>query len=155
MPIYQQRSVSFEEINNFRNGTYEVIHAVTTGQATEPAHFIMIPKVEKEEETNSWSIHQKKSTELDVVIAIRGSGDPGDFVSDSMLNATAYRAGKAHDGIARSGKHLVNTYIDRIRELWELSGRDKVKITLVGYSLGAGVAAIAAMEFNDYDFISE
>ena len=30
-------------INNFRDGAYEVIDAVTTGNPTEPAHFIMIP----------------------------------------------------------------------------------------------------------------
>jgi hypothetical protein len=138
-----KKELIFEAIKNFRNDTFEVLTAETTGLATEPAHFIMIPTM------------SKKSTQLEVVIAIRGSGDIGDFVSDSLLNATSYRSGKAHEGLARSAKYLVSLYIDKVKELWEVSGRENVKITLVGYSLGAGVASIAAMEFNDYDFIGK
>ena len=33
-----------EQVNKIRNGAYELIDAVTTGNPTEPAHFIMIPK---------------------------------------------------------------------------------------------------------------
>eukprot|EP01083_Nonionella_stella_P219104 785132_1 len=42
-----------KEIGKFRNGTYEAVYAVTTGHPTEPAHFIMIPKVEAVETSNS------------------------------------------------------------------------------------------------------
>lgn len=139
-----------KEIESFRNGTYEALYAVTKGHPTEPAHFIMMPKVETPAQTKNKS---PSPSALEIVIAVRGSGDLGDFVSDSMMNATTYRSGKAHDGIARSGHFLVNLHIEKIKELWEVSGRDKVKVILIGYSLGAGVAAIAAMELNDYDFI--
>lgn len=153
-----------QEVNKFRNGTYEVVHAVTKGHPTEPAHFMMIPKVEEEinQKSNVLTSAQKKAKKnnknisvLDIVLVIRGSGDPGDFVSDSMLNAVPYRSGKAHDGLARSGKFLATSYVDDIRRLWEVSGRAKVNLILAGYSLGAGVAAIAAMELNDYEFIGK
>ena len=152
----------------FRNGTYEVVYAMTTGHPTEPAHFIMIPKVEdaivkdvKKESTDDEDNSSKPSKErspssvLEVVIAIRGSGDIGDFISDSMMNATSYRSGKAHDGLAKSGQYIVNLHIDALRQLWKESGRERVKVILVGFSLGAGVAAIAAIELNEYDFIGE
>ena len=152
------------EVNKFRNGTYEVVYTETTGQPTEPAHFIMIPKVEEatiqEEDRSSVSISNlvgssRQESVLEIIIALRGSGDIGDFVSDSMLNATSYRSGVAHDGILKSGKFLAKLHIEKIRELWKVSGRDRVQVLLVGYSLGAGVAAIAAMELNEYDFIGK
>jgi len=97
----------------------------------------------------------RQESVLEIIIALRGSGDIGDFVSDSMINATSYRSGLAHDGILKSGKFLANLHIEKIRDLWEVSGRDRVQVLLVGYSLGAGVAAIAAMELNEYDFIGK
>jgi hypothetical protein len=163
---------------NFRNGTYEVIYATTTGHPVEPAHFVMIPKVEEVIATDTMSKpkggtslndsmnqiiskgisnHNKKTapSALEIVIAIRGSGDIGDFISDSMLNATSYRSGKAHDGLAQSGQYIVDLYLESIKQLLKESGRERAKVVLVGYSLGAGVAAIAAMELNDYVFIGE
>lgn len=125
----------------------------------------MIPKVEEatlQEDRSSMSIsslvgssRQESVSTLEIIIALRGSGDIGDFVSDSMLNATSYRSGLAHDGILKSGKFLAKLHIEKIRDLWEVSGRDMVQVLLVGYSLGAGVAAIAAMELNEYDFIGK
>jgi hypothetical protein len=157
-----------EHVEKFRNGEYELIDAVTTGNPTEPAHFIMIPKtnerrklgvIPKEKSTIAefWNDITKSAlkSSLEVVIAIRGTGDIGDLISDSMLNATSYRKGVVHDGIARAGKYIVGEYIGEIRKLLEASGRDRVEVTLIGYSLGAGVAAIAAMELNDHDFIGE
>jgi hypothetical protein len=155
-----------EKVHDFRNGAYEVIDAVTTGTPTEPAHFLMIPKkvdgkklgdLPREKSIGEfWNdITKSSSKALEIVIAIRGTGDIGDLISDSMLNATSFRKGVAHDGIARAGRYIVGQYIDKIRKLLEASGRDRVEITLIGYSLGAGVASIAAMELNDYDFIGK
>jgi len=39
------------EVNKFRNSTYEVVYTETTGQPTEPAHFIMIPKSRRSNNT--------------------------------------------------------------------------------------------------------
>ena len=141
-----------EQINLFRNGTYELVYATTKGHPTEPAHFIMIQKEDKKP-SGGFDLSWGKESVLDIVMCVRGSGDLGDFVSDAMLRATDFRQGKAHDGIARSGKYLANLHLDTIRRLWNMSGRDKVRLTLVGYSLGAGVASIVAMELNDQDFI--
>ena len=159
-----------EHVNKFRNGTYEVVSAITSGTPTEPAHFVMIPKkvngkklgdIPKEKSiAEFWNditneITKSSSNTLEVVLAIRGTGDLGDIISDSMLNATAYRHGMAHDGISRSGKYIVGKYIDEIKKLLQASGRSRAEVTLIGYSLGAGVAAIVAMELNEYDFIGK
>lgn len=153
-----------EHVDKFRGGAYELIDAVTKGNPTEPAHFLMMPKkmegkklgaIPKEKTiVEFWNdITKTQSKALEIVIAIRGTGDLGDLISDIMLNATEYRTGVAHDGIARAGKYIVGQYINEIQRLMKASGRDRVEVTLIGYSLGAGVAAIAAMELNDYDFI--
>ena len=143
LPTYERVE---EEISNFQNGTYELLAAVTKTivAANEPAHFIILPKVRRQ--STSTSV-------IEIVIAVRGSGEINDFITDSMMNATKYRSGKAHDGIVKSGRYLANTYISKIQELKDTIGVDTVKVTLVGYSLGAGIASIAAIELNDYSFI--
>lgn len=102
-----------KHVDKFRNGAYELIDAVTTGNPTEPAHFIMIPKTNERKKlgvipkeksiAEFWNgITKSNSKALEVVIAIRGTGDIGDLISDSMLNVTAYRYGVAHDGTFRA-----------------------------------------------------
>lgn len=129
LPTYERVE---EEMSNFRNGSYELLAAVTKTivAANEPAHFIILPKVRRQ-----------SSSVIEIVIAVRGSGEINDFVTDSMMNATKYRSGKAHDGIVKSGRYLANTYISKIQELKDAIGVDTVKVTLVGYSLGAGIAS--------------
>eukprot|EP00956_Cyclotella_meneghiniana_P005848 scaffold7636_cov70-Cyclotella_meneghiniana.AAC.4 len=79
-----------EHVNNFRNGTYEVVSAITSGTPTEPAHFVMIPKKVNGKKLGDisrqksiaefWNdiandITKSASNTLEVVLAIRGTGD--------------------------------------------------------------------------------
>jgi Lipase (class 3) len=106
---------------------------------------------------------------LEVILVIRGTKHvPADLITDGMLQATSYRGAKAHYGILKAALWLVDHYRDDLRSLQEsqlekqrrlavengstrsTSGRDsKMKLVLLGHSLGAGTAALAAMEFAE------
>jgi pimeloyl-ACP methyl ester carboxylesterase len=74
-------------------------------------------------------------------------------LSDGLLEAEDYRDGKAHAGIAESGAYIVNKHIETLKRVLEASGRDKIRLSLVGHSLGAGTAAVAAIEYNEHPLI--
>jgi pimeloyl-ACP methyl ester carboxylesterase len=80
---------------------------------------------------------------------VRGTKTIADAVTDFILEASDYRGGKAHAGMIDSGKWLAEKHADLFDELRKLSGKKKIKLTLIGHSLGAGAAAIAALELND------
>merc|ERR1719253_746371 len=50
--------------------------------------------------------------------------------------------------MVKSGKYLVERHRKLLRTLLKLSKKRKLEITLIGHSLGAGAATIAAMEWN-------
>jgi hypothetical protein len=84
---------------------------------------------------------------LEVALVIRGTKTIGDMLTDSVLKPVDYRDGLAHEGILRAAKWLYETYREDLRQLLEDSGRRRLKLWLVGHSLGAGTAALAAIEF--------
>jgi hypothetical protein len=149
-------SDSVEEIQkgveSYKGGPYELVFATCEGKPREPAHFIAI----KKESSNTQQ--QKRSgffggsggdSYLEVVLVVRGTKELSDMLSDALLEASEYRDGLAHDGIMKSGKFLVEKHLPVLNHLLEKSDRNKIKLTLIGHSLGAGAAAIACMEFND------
>lgn len=84
---------------------------------------------------------------LQVALVIRGTKTVGDMLTDSVLKAADYRGGKAHDGIHRAAMWVTESYKDDLKALLEASGKKKIKLWLVGHSLGAGAASLAAIEF--------
>lgn len=84
---------------------------------------------------------------LHVVLVVRGTKDLGDILTDPVLKAAPYRGGLAHDGIQRAALWLFETYKDDLHRLLKASGRKKMKLWIVGHSLGAGTAALTAIEF--------
>jgi hypothetical protein len=74
------------------------------------------------------------------------------MISDAMLETDDYRGGKSHKGIQQAGKYLVQKHQPLLEMLLKESKRTKLRLSLIGHSLGAGAASIAAMEFNDLDF---
>jgi hypothetical protein len=146
-------------IDDYDGASYELIYCTVQGFPSEPAHFICLKK-EKDspkEEKASWSwnpFHRDGSVHcLDVLFVVRGTKELGDMLSDMDWNDADYKGGKAHKGILESAKYLVNKHIPLLKRLLQESKRDKVRISLIGHSLGAGAAAIACMEFNDLDFV--
>ena len=83
----------------------------------------------------------------------------GDLITDAMMEATDYEydgvQGKAHVGITRSGEYLTKRHKKLLSSLMQLSDKRKLDITLIGHSLGAGAATIAAMNMNSNQFATD
>ncbi|KAL7480948.1 hypothetical protein ACHAW6_006616 [Cyclotella cf. meneghiniana] len=121
------------------NSDWELIHAQLTNAPGEPAHYIALRK----NRLNSIRSY------LDVLLVVRGTKDFKDVLSDGLLDAVDFRGGKAHAGLAISGKFLVDHHRDLLRELMKMANKTNIKLTLIGHSLGAGAAAIAGIIFNE------
>jgi len=132
-----------DTIDEIRSGLedgsdWELIHAQLTSSPAEPGHFVAVRRNQK-----------KKSDDLEVLLSVRGTKEIGDLLSDAFLDAEPYRGGKAHAGVKMSGQYLVNKHTKLLMQMLELSGKKKIKLMIVGHSLGAGAGSIAAFEFND------
>jgi hypothetical protein len=139
-------------MKTFVNNSYELIYSKTEGFPGEPAHFLALKKDTKPlHPPFPW---QAKSHPLEILFVVRGTKELGDALSDGLLVPGDYRDGKVHGGIGKAGRFLVDQHIATLQHLLSVSKRDHIRLTLVGHSLGAGAAAIAAMEFNDYDWIT-
>lgn len=136
-------------LEGFLNNTYELIYSQMMGLAKEPAHFMAIKKQGKPKGIFPWQVDDS----LDVLLVVRGTKTIDDMLTDGLLEADDYRGGKAHAGIAESGKYLVEKHLGTLQHLLEVSSKKKIRLSLVGHSLGAGSAAIAAIEYNEYDMI--
>jgi len=89
-----------------------------------------------------------------------------DLITDAMMEATDYEIpvpgndnngssirGKAHSGMIQSGQYLVQRHKKLLSTLLKLSNKQKIEVTLIGHSLGAGAATIAAMEWNSKAYL--
>ena len=123
-----------------------------------PAHFMLIhkklsPLDTKNTQTSFYPpwYDRKKDTELTIAIVVRGTKHLSDAIADALLEPVEYKGGKAHSGILESGKNLAAKYVPKLKALLSASGRDKIRLTLVGHSLGAAAASIAAMELREHE----
>lgn len=118
---------------------WELIYAQLTSAPGEPAHYVALRKD-----------HGGNNKDyLDVLLVVRGTKDFSDVLSDGLLDAVEFRGGYAHAGLVKSGKFIADHHIDLLHSLLNMSKRERVKLTLIGHSLGAGAAAIAAVIFNE------
>ena len=117
---------------------WELIYAQIKSSPAEPGHFLAVRRNQK-----------IKSNKLEVLLSVRGTKEIGDLLSDALLDADDYRGGKAHSGVKMSGQYLVNKHTPLLEQMLELSKKEKINLTIVGHSLGAGAGSIAAYEFND------
>jgi len=105
----------------------------------EPAYFIAIPK---QQDSMPWA-------PLDVIMAVRGTKSLEDAITDIICDAAPYRDGKAHQYIIKAGTHVFEQSKPILEDMAAKLGRSKIRIRMVGHSLGAGAASIAAIEFNE------
>jgi hypothetical protein len=133
----------------------------TRGNPSEPGHFLAVQKQTAPLKAPSlWEQatgrNLKEKDTLKVLLVVRGTKTLADILSDGLLEPVKYKGFQAHGGILRSGKYIVEKHIERLKQLLEASGRSRLELYLFGHSLGAGSAAIAAMEFHDNygDFMS-
>lgn len=122
---------------------WELIYAQLKNAPGEPAHYIALRK----DQSLSPGIVRQDS--LDVLLVVRGTKDFADVLSDGLLDAVEFRGGYAHAGLVRSGQFLVDHHIDLLHSLLKMAAKEKIKLTLLGHSLGAGAATIAAVIFNE------
>ena len=121
---------------------WELVYAQMESLPEQPSHFLAIKKGQ-----SRWS------SQLEVLMVVRGTKTVPDMLTDALLDDEDYRDGKAHAGILRSGKYLVEKHEGLLEHLRELAKKKKIKLTLIGHSLGAGAASIAGMEFREKDNI--
>ena len=143
-------------LHDFLNNTHKLIYATTEGLPGEPGHFIAIRKEtgkNKKGLLSKLGLKKEEDKPLEVVMAVRGTKELGDILSDTLLDAADFKDGTAHSGVSKSGAWLAAEHLEMLRSLLDASNRKKLKLTLIGHSLGAGAAAIAAMYFNDEDWI--
>ena len=117
---------------------YELVYADLSSKPGQPAHIVAIKRNQ-----SLWS------SKLEVLIGVRGTKSIADALTDLMCDTEQYKDGKAHAYILKSGKYLVQKHTKLLEELLQKSGKSKIKLSLVGHSLGAGAASIAGMEWND------
>jgi hypothetical protein len=141
----------------FHNNEWEMAYGSTDSLPSLPAHFLAVHKnLSPLKNPSLLSIlpwENKKDSELTVLLIVRGTKDLSDALADALLEPAEYRGGYAHGGILENGKNLAARYLPKLKALLEHSGREKIRLYLVGHSLGAGAAAIAAIEFNDHEWI--
>jgi len=117
---------------------YELVYCDLAGETQKPAHYLAIKQ------------HQQPlSPSLELVLGVRGTKTMTDAITDLLCEEAEYRGGKAHAGILASGKYIAEKHTPLIQELLQSSGKQRVRIQLVGHSLGAGAVTIAAAEFRD------
>jgi hypothetical protein len=121
----------------------ELVYCDTSSTPSKPGHFIALKKNQ-----SIWS------SDLEVFFVVRGTKAVTDVMTDCIVDAVPYRGGKAHCGILQSGKWLVSEHQELLEKLRTLAGKRRIKLTLVGHSLGAGAASIAGIEFDHMDNVS-
>lgn len=109
-----------------------------------PAHFLLVHKNpapwHDEYLVTLLPWETKPNIELQITLVVRGTKDLADAIADTMLKPVDFLGGKAHGGILASGTALVEKYTPKLKELLKHSGRDKIRLYIVGHSLGAGKA---------------
>jgi Lipase (class 3) len=162
-----------EHLRSFQNNTWVVLNCTTESKPQQPAHFLTVRRVSKSplqwnyssdsdsidgslsswweglRQTLNFSNSENPINSLEAVLVVRGTKDMSDMMSDALLEPVNYGTdGKAHDGIYRSSLWLHDMYRPFLEQLVQQTKRSKLKLWLVGHSLGAGAAALACLEFN-------
>ncbi len=143
--LYNESDRSKSSKDKMDKPQWELLFCDTQSKPNQPSHFLAIQK----------NASQYDDT-LHVLMVVRGTKSMSDLMTDAMMEATDYEyngvQGKAHIGMVRSGEYLVARHKKLLSTLLNLSNKRKLDITLVGHSLGAGAATIAAMNMNSEQF---
>jgi len=137
---------SIEEIKaglQEESSEWELIYAQLKTAPWEPAHYIAL---RKDQPLLQGTVRHNS---LDVLLVVRGTKDFANVLSDGLLDAVEFRGGYGHAGLVQSGQFLVDHHIDLLHSLLKMVKKEKIKLTIIGHSLGAGAATIAAIIFNE------
>jgi len=114
-----------------------------------PSHFIAVNKNSIEKQESALSFFSSDASTLEVIMVVRGTKTITDIITDLLMDEEEYKGGYCHNGILESGQYLAEKHTKLFRNLLRASGKKKIKLTLIGHSLGAGAATIAGMELNE------
>ena len=78
-----------------------------------------------------------------LVLAVRGTYDTGDVITDICCESVEYLGGKAHEGIARKADMILAQL--KLPKLTFGAFPDVTGIVVTGHSLGAGVSVLVAL----------
>jgi hypothetical protein len=125
-------------LQSYKGAKYELVYCTTEGRPQQPANILVIKKEGSVpgSKKHNYSLLSKKEY-VECVLIVRGTKTLEDMFSDALLEATPYRDGMAHHGVCQSGLYLVQKHTDALLNILKMSGRDKVKLTILGHSLGA------------------
>jgi hypothetical protein len=144
-----------DALNDFKGSPWVMVYCEVTSRPHEPGHYICIKKEQEKVEGGGgfrWPWQEDKI--LDVLLVVRGTKEIADVLSDALIEKVPYGdGGMAHGGIQKSGSYLVKKHTPFLETLLKESGRDKIRLSILGHSLGAGAGAIAAMEWNKKEWI--
>ncbi|GKY98052.1 hypothetical protein MPSEU_000763200 [Mayamaea pseudoterrestris] len=122
---------------------YDLVYIDLVSEPGRPAHFIGV-------QTSLSESSRINDDELAVLMGIRGTKTVADTVTDLLCEATDYKGGKAHGYLLNSAKYLVDKHLPLMTDLMQQAGKSRIVLILTGHSLGAGIAAIASIEFNNH-----
>lgn len=111
---------------------YELVYVNTNSRPNKPAHFIAVKRAQ-----SVWS------SSLEVIMCVRGTKTVTDALTDLFCDYDEYRGGKAHSGILGSGKYLAEKHNKTFKNILKSSGKRKIKLTLIGHSLGKPMDRLA------------
>jgi hypothetical protein len=140
-------------IQQIGKGEWMLRNCTLESKPHSPAHFLALKEISENRNmgffdfVNSFVGKVVSSDALEAVLVIRGTKTIGDILTDAVLKPTDYRGGKAHDGILRAARSVVEVYHNDLKRLLKDSGQKKLKLWLTGHSLGAGTASLVAIEF--------
>lgn len=137
-----------DSLNDFKGSPWVMLYCEVTSQPRQPAHYICVKKDHETIKGNGFRFPWQEEDALDFLMVVRGTKEISDVLSDALIETTPYDGGLAHGGIYQSGKYLVDKHTPLLQTLLKESKRDKIRLSIIGHSLGAGAGAIAAMEFN-------
>lgn len=122
-----------EEIRETLNNEYGcvLLYCDPRAKPNKPAHFVAVKKRQ-----SKW----KLTDSLEVYLVVCGTKTVLDIITDLICEAAPYRGGYAHAGMAESGIYLAEKHIDLLKRLRDESGRSRIKVHMLGHSLGAGSA---------------
>ena len=148
-----------QALEGFKGSPWVMIYCEVTSRPREPAHYICLQKQQEVVEGGNkggfrWPWQGDKI--LDVLLVVRGTKEIADVLSDALIETVPYgegEDGRAHGGIYKSACYLVEKHTTFLETLLKESGRDKIRLSIIGHSLGAGAGAIATVEFNKKEWI--
>ncbi len=142
-----------EALKDFNGSPWVMVYCDVASKPRQPAHYICLKKEQEKIEGKGFRFPWQGEEVLDVLMVIRGTKEISDILSDALIETSPYKGGLAHGGIQQSGNYLVKKHTPFLETLLKESKRDKIRLSIIGHSLGAGAGAIAAMEFNKLRYI--